>query len=56
MSKRKAKIVPVYRKGREHEGHVDGWIIDPDSRIVRDLPPPENTSDEGNGSNGESGK
>lgn len=50
--KRKRKpvrIVPVYRKGKEHEGHVDGWIVTPEDRVVRELPPAREMDDKGGG-------
>jgi len=39
--KRKRRIIPVFRKGKEHEGHADGFVIHPDDREVRKLPKPE---------------
>jgi len=33
--KTKVCLVPVYKPGREHAEHVDGWIIHPDDREVR---------------------
>lgn len=34
----KARIVPVLKKTKGHEGHVDGYIVHPDDRVVRDVP------------------
>lgn len=39
--KKKRRIVPVFKDGKEHAGHVDGWIIHPDDREARRLPKPK---------------
>ena len=37
-SKPKVRFVPVYKRGKNHEGHIDGWVVHPDDRVVRELP------------------
>lgn len=49
MTRRKRKpvrLVHVFKPGKEHEGHIDGVIVHPDDRIVRELPPPPEKADE----------
>lgn len=36
--KTKVRIVPVFKPGKEHSGHADGYIVHPDDREVRKLP------------------
>lgn len=33
--KTKVRLLPVFKPGKEHSGHVDGWIVHPEDRIVR---------------------
>lgn len=34
----KARIMPVFKVGKGHEAHVDGWVVHPEDRIVRSVP------------------
>jgi hypothetical protein len=38
VNKTKVRIVPVLKKGKGHEGHVDGYIVHPEDRAVREAP------------------
>lgn len=33
----KARIIPVFKNGKGHIGHVDGWIVAHEDRIVREV-------------------
>lgn len=37
---KKVRIVPTFRKGKEHAGHPDGFVVHPEDRAVRRLPTP----------------
>lgn len=38
---KKVRIIPVFRKGKEHAGYADGYIVHPDDRDARKLPKPK---------------